>query len=264
MDLPLPGLALEQPSSLAVSEEGRVLVADRAGRPVLLHHGADEARALFDGDGPRALRVRFHGESAVVLADDDRVRTFDAKGKPIGSLPTRAAPAALGVTRSGGVVVGYARRGRQDHGVSFERFGTAAFVYRDSALLDATAIAVESGALWVAGTGAEAPASRVLRLRAQPGGLLALQITPLPAPPRAAVVGPDGALYVLLEPGESIVRIHADRVGEAVRLEQPLADLARGERALLGCGPRGLADLTHLVPAPDGEGPAFSLPACTS
>ena len=38
----------------------------------------------------------------------------------------------------------------------------------------------------------------------------------------------------------------------------------RATGVLVGCGPSGLVDLTHLVPPPDDEGPQFELPSCST
>jgi hypothetical protein len=66
----------------------------------------------------------------------------------------------------------------------------------------------------------------------------------------------------VLEPGDAIVRVDGDEAGDPTRLAAPVHDLARGESALWGCGPRGLLDLTHLVP-PAVDRPDPDLPACS-
>jgi hypothetical protein len=164
----------------------------------------------------------------------------------------------LAFTRSGGLLVSY---GRQQE-LTLERLGTAPLSYTDAAVLDACCLAVESGGIWIAGTGPADPPARAARLRPVAGGLKVRETVGLPRPPRAIGIGPDGALYVVLEPGETVVRVAGGRVGAPQRLAAPVHDLARAVRTLWSCGPRGLHDLTYLVP-PAADRPEIDLPPCT-
>jgi hypothetical protein len=251
---------LEQPHSLDVSERGAIAVLDQGGRrlSVARPKGKPEVHEI----GFRAIRCRFLGEHVVLLGEDGLVVTLRADGTPVGETRVREGAVNLAVTRAGGVLVSYGRRGSQDHGVTMERLGAAPVQYADTSILDANCIAVESGALWLGGTGSESPPARVVRLRPSPAGFSAKGTMSLPAPPRAAAVGPDGALWVLLEPGESVVRIFKDRPEPAQRLREPAAELARDRRRLLSCGPRGLCDVTFLVPRPEGSLSEPDLPSC--
>ncbi|MGH7162493.1 MAG: hypothetical protein ACREID_03330, partial [Planctomycetota bacterium] len=89
-----------------------------------------------------------------------------------------------------------------------------------------------------------------VRLRPTSSGFSVREVVPLPAPPRSAAIGPDGALYVLLEPGEAVVRRFAGSPEPPRVLPEPATELARVGAELWSCGPRGLRDLTHLVPPP--------------
>jgi hypothetical protein len=251
---PFPERFLEQPLSLDVSASGRMAVLDRgggrlcfgrAGRPPT-SHTVDFA----------ASRCRFYAESVVLLGREGELRTVGKDGATIGETRVRAGAVNIAVLRGGSVLVSYGRRGGQEHGITLERLGPTPLVHRHATLLDATGLAVESGGFWLAGTGSVAPAARAVRMRPVPSGLSERQVVALPAPPRAAAVGPDGALYVVLEPGESLVRVHDAHAGPVARLPEPAQDLARHRRRLWSCGPRGLCDLTHLVPPAGAARPA--------
>jgi hypothetical protein len=182
-----------------VAPSGRVAVLKDDGRHLSLE-GAGPPRSVdLDFEG---LRVRFRGEDLVVLGRKSELLSLEPDGKARGLLRVREGALDVAVLRGGSIVVSYGRRGSQRHGVTLERFGDAPCVFKDPALLDATCLAAESGAVWVLGTAAEQPTSRAQRLRPVAGGFAVKEIVALPAPPRSAVVGPDGALYVLLEPGE--------------------------------------------------------------
>jgi hypothetical protein len=246
MRAPFPEHFLEQPLSLDVSASGLMAVLDCGGRRLCL--GRDERPPVAHAIDFAARRCRFHGESIVLLGREGELRTVGTDGTPRGETRVRAGAVNLAVLHGGSVLVSYGRRGGQAHGITLERLGPTPLVHRDPILLDATGLAAEAGGFWLAGTGSEAPAARAVCMRPVPAGLSERQVVALPAPPRAAAVGPDGALYVVLEPGESLVRVFAGRTGPAMRLPEPANDLAcRGQR-LWSCGPRGLCDLTHVVP----------------
>jgi hypothetical protein len=246
MGAPFPEHFLEQPLSLDVSSSGRMAVLDRGGgRLCLGREGRPPATHAVDF---AATRCRFHGETVVLLGREGELRTIGKDGATIGDTRVRAGAVNLAVLRGGSVLVSYGRRGGQAHGITLERLGPTPLVYTDPILLDATGLAVESGGFWLAGTGSASPAARAVRMRPVPSGLSERQVVALPAPPRAAAVGPDGALYVVLEPGETLVRVHDARAEPVSRLPEPAHDLARHRRRLWSCGPRGLCDLTHLVP----------------
>jgi len=247
MAAPFPEQFLEQPLSLDVSPSGRMAVLDRGGRRLCF--GREGQPSATHDIEFAALRCRFHGETVVLLGREGELRTVGKDGVTVGETRVRPGAVNLAVLRSGSVLVSYGRRGGQVHGVTLERLGPTPLVYTDPILLDATGLAVESGGFWLAGTGSAAPAARAVRMRPVPAGLSERQVVALPAPPRAAAVGPDGALYVVLEPGESLVRVHDAQSGSVMRLPEPAHDLARRRRWLWSCGPRGLCDLTHLVPA---------------
>jgi hypothetical protein len=247
MATPFAERFLEQPLSLDVSPSGWMAVLDRGGRRLCL--GREGRPPVTHAVGFAAARCRFRGENVVLLGREGELRTIGRDGKTISEARVGTGAVNLAVLRGGSVLVSYGRRGGQAHGITLERLGPTPLVYKDPLLLDATALAVESGGFWLAGTGSSAPAARALRMRPVASGLSERQVVALPAPPRAAAIGPDGALYVVLEPGESLVRVHDARSGSATRLPEPAHDLARQRRRLWSCGPRGLCDLTHLVPA---------------
>jgi hypothetical protein len=255
-----PDHFLEQPHSLDVSDKGAIAVLDRGGSRLSV--AREGASPEVHETGFRALRCRFLGEHVVLLGEDGLVVTLRRDGKPVGETRVREGAVNLAVTRSGGVLVSYGRRGSQDHGVTLERLGATPLQHFDASILDANCVATESGAVWLGGTGSESPPARVVRLRPAASGFSAKGTVALPAPPRAAAIGPDGALWVLLEPGESVVRVVKDRAEPLKRLREPAAELARDRRRLLTCGPRGLCDVTHLVPRPEGSFPEPDLPSC--
>ncbi len=229
---------------------------------------AQGQRLSLDGVAPidldfEPLRCRFRGEDLVVLGPGSELLSVAADGKVRGKVRVREAALDVAVLKGGSIVVSYGRRGLERHGVTLERLGDAPCVFKDAALLDATCLAAESGAVWVLGTAAEPPTSRALRLRPVAHGLSAREVVPLPAPPRSAAVGPDGALYVLLEPGESFVRVDAGAASAPVRLPVPLHSLARHGRRLLGCGAKGIEDLSRFVPRPLADARRPELPPCS-
>ncbi len=246
MAAPFPEHFLEQPLSLDVSSGKRMAVLDRGGHRLCLgREGRPPAAYPIDF---AATRCRFRGEAVVLLGKEGELRTVGKDGATISEARVRAGAVNLAVLRGGSVLVSYGRRGGQAHGITLERLGPTPLVYTDPVLLDATGLAAESGGFWLAGTGSAAPAARAVRMRPVPSGLSERAVVALPAPPRAASVGPDGALYVVLEPGETLVRVHDGRAEPVTRLPEPAHDLACDRRRLWSCGPRGLCDLTHLVP----------------
>ena len=259
---PFPDHYLEQPHSLDVSDKGWVCVVDRGGRRLSL--GAADENPVSFPLGFRATRCRFVGANVALLGDDGLLATLAPDGAPVGETRVRDGAVNLAVSRGGSVFVSYSRRGSQDHGVTLERLGATPLQYTDPAILDGHCLAVESGALWLAGTGSESPSARAVRLRPTAGGLSCTQTVGLPTPPRAAAVGPDGALWVVLEPGETITRVFKDRAEAPQRLPEPASELVRQGKRLFSCGPRGWCDLTHLVPRPDGSFPEPDLPGCST
>ncbi len=251
--------------------EGALLAFDVAPSGRVAAIGRDGRRLSLEGIGPPcvvdldfdAVRCRFRGEDLVVLGSRGELLSLAGDGKERGVARVREGALDVVVLRGGSIVVSYGRRGAQSHGVTLERFGDTPCVFKDEALLDATCLAAESGALWVLGTGAEHPTARAVRLRPVPAGLSVKEVVALPSPPRAAAVGPDGALFVLLEPGESLVRVEAGAAGAPVRLKAPLHALARHGRRLLGCGAKGVEDLSRFVPRPLAAARRPELPPCS-
>lgn len=224
----------------------------------------DDGRSLSLGEqvidpGFVAARCRFRDEDLVVLGRKSELLSLAADGTRRGPARVREDARDVAVLPGGSVLVGYGRRA----GVTIERFGESPCTFREPTLIDVSCLAAESGGAWVLGTAAEAPTSRALRLRPVAEGFRVREMVALPAAARAAVIGPDGALYVLLETGSSLVRVDAGHAGEPALLPGPLHDLARDGRKLLGCGPTGIEDLTRLVPPPAGERHPPELPPCS-
>jgi hypothetical protein len=236
-----------------VAPSGRVAAV--TGRKLSVEGGASP---IGIDVGFEALRCRFRGEDLVVLGSRSELLSVAADGTVRGRARVRADARDVAALPGGSVLVSYGPRA----GVTLERFGEAPCVFKDAALLDATRLAIESGGVWVLGLASEAPRSRAVRLRPVPEGFRVREVVPLAAPPRAAAVGPDGALYVLLEPGTSVVRIDGGRAGEAALLPGPLHDLARDGRRLLGRGASGIEDLSRLVPKPLHDAALPPLPPC--
>lgn len=244
----LPGPHFERPVSFDVDASGRFVVLDAGGERLSLVRPGDAPRALRGGF--RGNRCRFLGEGIVVLCADGLLRTLREDGAAVGEARVRAGAANLAVARSGALLVSYGRRGVAEHGIVLERFGEAPLSLPEGPLLEANALAVESGGFWIAGTGAAVPASRALRLRPAPSGFAIRATVGLPAPPRTAAVGVDNALYVVLEPGESVVRVDGERAEAPRALPEPVTELTRFGRYLVALGPRGFRDLSDLVPRP--------------
>lgn len=233
-----------------VAPSGRV--ATVAGRSLSVD-GGTAIELGFEG-----RRCRFRGEEIVVLGAGGELLSVAADGSVRGRARVREEARDVAALPGGSVLVCYGPRA----GVTLERFGEAPCVFKDATLLDAMCLAVESGGVWVLGTAAEPPPARAVRLRPVPDGFRVREVVALPAPPRAAAVGPDGALYVLLEPGTSVVRVDGGRAGEPSLLPAPLHDLARHGRRLLGRGDRAVDDLSRLVPKPLRDAAPPPLPPC--
>ncbi len=246
MSLPFPERYPERPVSFDIDTEGAVVLLDQGGVRLTVADPGGEL-AVFQGVAP-SLRCRFLGDHILLLGADGLLRTLARDGSPVGELQVRAGATNLGVAKSGSVLVSYGRRGAADHGVVMERLGTAPAIFREDSLLDAAALVVEPGGIWIAGTGASSPASRALRLRPTASGYAVRAVVSLPAPPRAACHGVDGALHVVLEPGESAVRIDGERALPPRPLPDPAVEIVRFGKALWGCGTRGFCDLSFLVP----------------
>ena len=219
------------PRSIDASPAGVVALLSGDGRRLVL------GDAEFELPG-EATHLAFFDEVLGVLYADGALRSIDSAGKKVGKL--RGPPGALdlAVTPGGSVLLSYPDR-LVRLGAREERFG-----------FSGGALAVESGGIWIAGD------DRAVRLRPVKGGYKTLREIELPAPARAATIGPDGSLYLLLEPGD---RLLGTRL---LDLDQELGDLTRGPGKLLGAGAGGVVDLTALCPAP-GEGPQFELPSCS-
>ncbi|HEX5138894.1 MAG TPA: hypothetical protein VFY93_18130 [Planctomycetota bacterium] len=236
-----------------VAPSGRVAVL--AGRRLSVEGGAAPLAIDLAFAG---RRCRFRGEEIVVLGAASELASIAEDGTVRGTARVRTDARDVAVLPSGSVLVSYGPAA----GVTLERFGDQPCVFKDAALLDATCLAAESGGVWVLGTAAEAPLSRAVRLRPVPEGFRVRDVVALPAPPRAAAVGPDNALYVLVEPGTAVVRVDAGQASEPGRLAGPLRGLARHGRRLLGRGDAGVEDLTRLVPVAPPRGAPPPLPPC--
>jgi hypothetical protein len=233
MEAPFPGGL----ASLDFSAAGRLAVLDERGRRL----GLPE---IVEVDPP-AFRCRFHGENVALLGADGLLRTLRPDGSPIGEMRLPVAATDLAVLASGSVLIG--------HQSGLVRLSESPL--RHATPWPVRAIAVESGAVWVLGD------ARALRLRPVATGYEPTDELELPAPARAASIGPDGALYAVLEPGDRLVSAS----GGDETLPAPAADLARCGARLWICGPQGLFDVTGLlVPRPTDDGPRFDLPSCES
>ena len=219
-----PTIELEQPLSIDISGSGCIAVLDRGG-----------LRLVLSGRDPEALdrparACRFFEEHPLLLFDDGLLKT------PTGERQAGATPTDFAVAPSDSVYV--------IAGGVLERVGELPLRHE----IEGTALATATGGVWVCG-------ERAVLLRPVRSGLDVREEHDLPSPARAAAVGPDGALYVLLDGG-------LWRDGEMIALDERLVDIAAAPGVLVGCGPAGVVDLTHLVPPPDGGGPRFELPAC--
>jgi len=246
----LPNGYFERPISFDVDANGRFVVLDQGGERLSLVPPGGEPSTIRGSF--HAVRCRFLGDAVVVLGADGLVRTIRGDGSPVGEARVRAGAMNLAIARSGALLVAYGRRGVQDHGVVVERLAPSPASFRDAAVFEAGALAVESGGFWIAGTGAPPPAARALRLRPAGAALVVRASVALPAPPRTAAVGYDNALYVVLEPGESVVRVDGERADAARPLPEPAVEIGRAGKRLLSCGPRGFRDISELVPKPPG------------
>ncbi len=207
--------------------------------------------------------VRFFEEQPIVLTTDNELVRLKADGSRGASIRVKNDPRAFAVTPSGSAIVVYGRHGVAEHGVLLERLGDNPLAWTDAPLVDATAVTCDPGGVWVAGTGRDQPLSRVVYMRPVPNGYEPIHTVALPRPARALAVGPDGALYVVLEPGESLVRVERGRPAAPKRVAAPVRDLVRVGGSLWGCGPRGVVALDAFLPPP-AEPSAFTPPPCTS
>jgi len=226
-----------QARSLAVSGGGRRALLALDGKHLQL--GEAPPRPL---EGP-ALCCRFAGEDLVLLEADGSIHFLGACCEKRAAFRPREGATCLAPLPSGSLLVAYGEAGAGAHGILLDRLGPRPVAFRGAGeITGALALAVESGAYWMLGPG------RALRLRPVPAGLRVTESVELPAPPRAATIGPDSALYVLLEPGSRVVRIWSARVGECPAPGVVLLDLARERDRLLGCGPQGVVDLAACLP----------------
>jgi len=238
-----------------VAPSGRLAAVH--GRRLSVEGGPEPLAIDLDFDG---RRCKFRGEDIVVLGEASELLSVAEDGTVRGTAKVRAEARDVAALPSGSVLVSYGPKA----GVTLERFGDAPCVFKDATLRDATCLAVESGGVWVLGMAAEEPVWRAVRLRPVPDGFSVREVVALPAQVRAATVGPDNALYVLLEPGVSVVRVDGGHAGEPAHLPGPIHDLARQGKKLLGYGPAGTDDLTRLVPPPPPRGAPPPLPPCDS
>jgi len=230
MEPPFTGAAIEDATSLAFAPSGRGLLLDRGGR-----------------------RLRVEGERVQELPGIAYCARFLSE-QPI--LTTKQGQTLFGILPSGTPVVAYAAEAVASQGILFSILGDPPVHCREALLPGVTAIAIESGALWLLG------ADRGVRLRQGRGGFTVTRTVALPAPAGAASIGPDGALYVGC--GASLVRVSGEEPDPPHPLSSVLRDLARRGASLYGLAADRILDLTHLVPAPDGEGPRFAIPSCSA
>jgi hypothetical protein len=235
---------LDGPVSFDLAADGRAAVLDRGGRRLLLDGVAHELAFV-------ALRCRLLGASVLLLDADGALVTLRSDGAPAGRTMVPPGVVNVAVTPSGSVLVS-----RVDHRPLVERLGGNPDAFDDDALPGAPLLTPESGGVWIAG-GAHA-----LLLRPDERGFAVRARAALPGDARAGAIGPDGALYALLEPGDGLVRIRAGAVSERIALPSPATELARAGRRLWACGDDGLFECTDLVPRPDGDLAPPDLPAC--
>ncbi len=244
----LEGLLPEQARSFDFSAYGRLALLDRDG---------GRLRVSTDEGGPQevpgvsgGVRCRWRGGDLMLLSDDDRLLTVAVDGELLASESVHPGARDLAVSTEGNSMVAYGGRTLERGHAVLERLGRTPGQFATDDLSEACALAPATGGVWVGGTGPSRPAARILYLRPRAQRFEVRLTILLPAPPRSAVIGPDGALFVLLEPGESMARIWHDEVERPQRLPAPLVEIHRRERQLWGVGPRGFVDLTRFVPAP--------------
>ena len=219
--------------SIAASPDGVVALLQGDGRRLLLGDATFELAT-------EARHLAFQDDYLAVYGVDGSLLSFDAAGRRVGRLTGQAGALDMAVTPGGSVLLSFpdflVRLGEKE-----ERFP-----------FPGGALAVEPGGVWIAGE------SKALRLRPGREGYMTLEERALPSAARAAGIGPDGALCVLLDAGRTLL------VGAAtIELDEELTDIARDGGRLLGAGPDGVVDLTEHVPRPVGDGPAFNLPSCS-
>ena len=252
----LPGCPLERPFAIDVAPNGRMLLLDHEGKRLCTGQ---------PGEPPSCGTLHVRAKSAalleshiLLLEEGAKLHTLHPGGAPLGAVSIRPRASALAVAPSGSVLVGYSPEGFVEHGVLVERLGSAPLTWSDPTFDGVTALAADSGGVWVV------HGERALRLRPVPGAFEAAQAVTLPAAARAATIGPDGALFVLLEPGDSLVRVFGTEVDAPTALPDVLLDIAGGGGRLWGCGEPGLVELTELVPPPEAGGRLGPPPACAS
>ncbi|MEE8106842.1 MAG: hypothetical protein V3T86_15015 [Planctomycetota bacterium] len=252
--LPAPGI--EDPVSLSAINETHIAFLDRGGDRLVVFAG-EELTVLAEGlDG---VRCAARASALVVLDRSGGLPSFELSRGALGALDVRAGANAIVFGRGGSLIVGFGEDARREHGDLIERIGASPASASPEGVDGATALAAESGGVWVGGA---RPEPRMVLLRPSPAGYDERMRFHLPAPPIAAEIGPDGALYVLLEPGDKVLRFFAEG-DQAVHdlADPPLRDLARAGNRLLGCGPSGLFDLTDLAAEPKHTAPP-ELPPC--
>jgi len=234
--------------------DGRLLVVDRGGMRVSFGiPGEVFTTAILQAP---VLRARLHGAHLVLLERGDRVRTMTEGGMAVGAVGVRPGASQLCFAASGSVIVGYGGDGCESHEVSVERLGASPATWSDDAFGPVFALTCDPGGSWVF------DAESGLYLRPAAGRFEIAMRVALPSPARAAGRGPDGAVWVLLEPGDRLMRVRAGDAEPPIDLPSELRDVAVGLRHIWGIDAHGPVELTHLVPPPDGEGPHFGLPSC--
>ncbi len=246
MEGSLEGLLPEQARSFDFSAYGRLALLDRDGGRLRL--SADDGVVCEVPGVSGGVRCRWRGGDLMLLSDGDRLLTLAIDGKLMASEAVHPGARDLAVSTEGNALVAYGGRTLERGHAVLERLGRSPGQFATDDLSEACALAPSTGGVWVGGTGPSRPAARILFLRPRAQRFDVRQTIPLPAPPRSAVVGPDGALFVLLEPGEAIVRIWHDEAEKPLRLPAPLVEIHRRKRQLWGVGPRGFLDLTGFVP----------------
>ncbi|MEM8886061.1 MAG: hypothetical protein AAGD14_18495 [Planctomycetota bacterium] len=220
----------DQPFAFVRSDEGRLACLDEEGTVLWL----DERHEL---PAP-AMALAFHGEDLAILADDALWR-WGAKG----TIPVPPGARAIAFTMGGGLLLGCPRQ--------LFRLGDHPLELTLPEDFDLRALAVDTGGFWVGG------ATEVIGYRPVPGGVAERRRIPVSAPVRAMAPGPDGRLYLLLEPGREVY-CETEHRGTATR---DLFGMVREGPRLVGLADEGLAELSRFVgDAPDA--PDIEIPNC--